>query len=935
MLLFRKTKFKKVSKVVGCTLAAVLAFSSGPSTLMKFPVASASANSAAMPVSVSNSFAAEQYPFPHNVSYPHGIMPSLDRETLNRDMLSMYTKWRDLYITTEGAKPGEVRIRASDATYKNGTCSEGMGFAMLITVYMANASNSGHSDYDGLLRYYKRSLSPGYNFMGWKVDKDGNSIDPYSAPDGDLDVAISLLMAHKQWGSGGEINYLEEANKIIADIMEHLIYKPSYIVKQSQASITSVISSYEIPGWFDLFGEITGDTRWDKVTGAAYDIFDHFYNLNPQTGLVPYRWVLSPTGVPTYTGPNGPDNNSTSYGFDPSRLPWRVGQDFLWNGTSNNDLAHDLPDRNVKWFMTKINGNPATAALSYNIDGSVRNAGPSPRNMVGPMAVAAMVDSSNQASLDLMYNYLRTLEPISDWPGGYYQDAVMMMSMLVLTGNMPNLYDYAPYPNNTLPAPLPVTDTVPPTKPIGVTVTKSTYNTLDLSWSAATDDQGPVIYEITRNGKLYNVTPTLATKMEYLDPGTEYTFSVIARDKAGNKTASDEVKGTTVTDTAAPPKTTGITAQAKSLTSITLRWNRPADNDTINELSYDVLMNGTKINDNPVYFTNDYVIKNLQPATSYRFQIVAKDLTGNSSVSDVFSTSTTATDTAKPTRPSYVKATEQTNDSITLAWNASLDDNPAGTVTYDVYNSGQKVNTTPIVGTSFPITNLQPSTEYAFKVTARDAAGNSQDSYIYDTKTTEVKINERLYGPSSANFGQRLTLQYGVNSTVQSTVYTLDTVISYDPAVLQFSQASSIHPDYIIKETDTSLPGKVRIKATGVNGAIPASGDLANITWLPRRVNQSVTLSTLSHALNQRNEQIPTEGASLTIQVTFIPEDVSSKGGGNPDGVVNLYDLQFVTRHMNKSSKSSDWAAVRIADLNLNGRIDVADLAAVKSKIGH
>ncbi|MFC4775787.1 glycosyl hydrolase family 8 [Paenibacillus sp. GCM10023252] len=734
-MLTTKSKFTKVSKWMACSVVTAIVLTSA-SYGHHTPSVSANASAA---VSTNLSSGSEQYPFPHNVSYPHGIMPSLSRDTLNRDMLNMYTKWHDLYITTEGTQPGEVRIRSYDSTYKNGTCSEGMGFAMLISVYMANPNNSARSDFDGLFHYYKRGLSPGYNFMGWKIDKDGNSIDPYSAPDGDLDVAISLLMAHKQWGSDGAINYLEEAKLIIKDIMEFLIYKPSYIVKQSQAAITSVISSYEIPGWFNLFGEITGDQRWEKAEDAAYGMFNHFYNLNPQTGLVPYKWVLSSTGVPTYTGPSGPDSNSTSYGFDPSRLPWRVGQDFLWNGTSNDTLAHDFPDRNVKWFMTAINGNPATVAMTYNIDGTVRTASPSPRNMVGPMAVAAMVDSSNQASLDLLYNYLRNLEPTSDWPGGYYQDAVMMMSMLVLTGNMPNLYDYAPYPNNTLPVPLPVTDTIPPTQPTNVTATNPTLNTLQLTWSAATDNQGQVVYEVMRDGKLFVVTSATTFKLEYLSPGTSHTYTVRARDLAGNRTSSNQIIGTTAADATAPPKTTGITAQARSLTSITLKWSRPADNDTINDIAYDVYMNDVKVNTAKVYYPGDFVIKNLQPATAYNFKIVAIDKTGNSSTSDVFTTSTTTTDTTKPSRPSYVRATSTSYTSIALAWNASTDDNPSGTVTYDVYIGSQKVNAQPITSTAFTLTNLQSNTEYSIKVIAKDSAGNTQESYIYDTKTQEIE----------------------------------------------------------------------------------------------------------------------------------------------------------------------------------------------------
>ncbi|WP_369745890.1 glycosyl hydrolase family 8 [Paenarthrobacter sp. AMU7] len=668
-------------------------------------------------------------------------MPSLDRDTLNRDMLSMYTKWRDQYITTDGAEPGEVRVRASDSNYKDGAPSEGVGFAMLLSVYMASPDTSGRSDFDGLFRYYMRNLSPGYNFMGWKVDKEGNNIDPYAAPDGDFDAATSLLMAHKQWGSTGAINYLDEAKKIIRDAMEHLIYKPSYIVKTSQSSSTAVISSYEIPAWFELYKDATGEDRWDKVTDAGYRMFDHFYNLNPSTGLVPYKWVLSSSGAPTYTGTSGPDSNSTSYGFDPSRLPWRVAQDFLWNGTENSPLAHDLPDRNVKWFMSKINDNPDTALGTYNIDGTARATFTSPRNMTGPMAVGAMVDASNQDSLDLLYGYLRKQEPMSDWPGGYYQDAVMIMSMLVLTGNMPNFYDSAPYPTSTMPAPLPVTDTTAPAQPLNVRVTGTTLNTINLAWTAAADDQGPVMYEIRRDGKLFNVTPTLATKLEFLDPGTSYSITVTARDAAGNKMASEPVTGSTMVDTAAPAKTTGIIAQARTLSSVTLKWNKPADNDSINELSYDVFRNGVKVNAGPVYFPSDYKVENLPSGTAQSFTIVATDKSGNRSTSEVFTTSTTSTDVTAPSRPSYLEAGRTTTDTIPLKWTASIDDDPNGSITYDVFNGDTQLNVQPVAGTSFNVTNLHAQTEVSLRVVAKDAAGNTRSSYIYDTSTKKLKGN--------------------------------------------------------------------------------------------------------------------------------------------------------------------------------------------------
>lgn len=64
----------------------------------------------------------------------------------------------------------------------------------------------------------------------------------------------------------------------------------------------------------------------------------------------------------------------------------------------------------------------------------------SPRNIVGMMAPAAMVDASTQELLDRSYEYLSRQEPMLEWPGDYYQDTLALLGMLTITGNMPDFY---------------------------------------------------------------------------------------------------------------------------------------------------------------------------------------------------------------------------------------------------------------------------------------------------------------------------------------------------------------------------------------------------------------------------------------------------------------------------------------------------------------
>ena len=80
---------------------------------------------------------------------------------------------------------------------------------------MAGADPSAKNTYDGLFNFYKDHRNKHGYLMAWSQDKNCKSIDPSSATDGDMDIAYSLLLADKQWGSNGAVNYLEEAQNMI------------------------------------------------------------------------------------------------------------------------------------------------------------------------------------------------------------------------------------------------------------------------------------------------------------------------------------------------------------------------------------------------------------------------------------------------------------------------------------------------------------------------------------------------------------------------------------------------------------------------------------------------------------------------------------------------------------------------------------------------
>lgn len=110
-------------------------------------------------------------------------------------------------------------------------------------------------------------------------------------------------------------------------------------------------------------------------------------------------------------------------------------------------------------------------------------------------------------------------------------------------------------------------DTTAPTAP-ALSVTATTSTTASLTWTAATDDVGVVGYDVYRNGTLIiSVDAGVRSRVDSgLAPGSSYTYTVRARDAAGNATNSNTATATT--RPAAPTNLTGT----RSSKRVQLSW---------------------------------------------------------------------------------------------------------------------------------------------------------------------------------------------------------------------------------------------------------------------------------------------------------------------------------------------------------------------------
>ncbi|MFL1895662.1 endonuclease [Aquimarina sp. 2-A2] len=89
------------------------------------------------------------------------------------------------------------------------------------------------------------------------------------------------------------------------------------------------------------------------------------------------------------------------------------------------------------------------------------------------------------------------------------------------------------------------TDTQAPTIPANLISASTTQTSTQLSWNASSDNVGVTGYEIFRNGSLSTTVSGTTTTVSGLMAGTTYTFTVKAKDAAGNRSAVSNTRTVT------------------------------------------------------------------------------------------------------------------------------------------------------------------------------------------------------------------------------------------------------------------------------------------------------------------------------------------------------------------------------------------------------
>src|SRR3989441_4026059 len=237
----------------------------------------------------------------------------------------------------------------------------------------------------------------------------------------------------------------------------------------------------------------------------------------------------------------------------------------------------------------------------------------------------------------------------------------------------------------------PSVDTTAPSTPAGLTGATAGSTGASLSWSASTDNVGVTAYILLRNGVQIATPATTSFTDTGLSAATTYSYTVAARDAAGNispNSTSVSVTTASVADTTAPSMPTGLTGAAAGSTGANLSWSASTDN--VGVTAYILLRNGVQVA-TPV--STSFADTGLSAATTYSYTVAARDAAGNISPNSasVSVTTASAADTTPPSTPTGLTGAAAGSTGANLSWSASTDN--VGVTGYIVRRNGVQVDT--------------------------------------------------------------------------------------------------------------------------------------------------------------------------------------------------------------------------------------------------
>lgn len=517
--------------------------------------------------------------------------------------------------------------------------------------------------------------------------------------------------------------------------------------------------------------------------------------------------VCTNTANLTYSNESGAMNEGFSdiwaacveYYAAPTKQTWLIGEDIERRSghvslrSMSNPNAEGQPDtyKGTSWYTgTGDNGGVHYNSGVLNHWFYILSVGKSGTNDIGSVfnVTGITIDKAAKIAYRLEANYLSANSNYANARTGGIQAAIDLYGagspeVIATTNAFYAVGIGAAYAGSG--------DTVVPSTPASLTASGTTSSSTNLSWTASTDNVGVTGYNVYSGSTLVGTATGTTYTASGLTASTTYSFTVKAKDAAGNLSASSNtVSVTTLAAVAAYCASKGNSVADEYIGRVQIGTINNASTGGTGYSDYtSISTNVTKGSATTITITptwtgsvyaegyavwidlnNDKDFADTGELVWSKAAATATPATGSFTVPTTAITGATrmrvsmkyngiptaceaisygevedytvnlvagSADTTAPTAPTALTASGTTTTTTNLSWTAATDN--VGVTGYDVYQGTTLKGSSTT--TSFAVTGLTAATAYTFSVKAKDAAGNvSASSNVVNVTTSSTSV---------------------------------------------------------------------------------------------------------------------------------------------------------------------------------------------------
>ncbi|KAG0041406.1 hypothetical protein BGZ83_001858 [Gryganskiella cystojenkinii] len=285
-----------------------------------------------------------------------------------------YQAWRSEYVRPWNDMLFVDYNKKKDMSPKDAaTCSEAIGYGMLISVLMHN-----QKDFDGFMRWFLHFKDKA-GLLAWQQVKHGNSYinNPDgggdSATDGDVDVCTAFFYAAHVWGKSadGKHDYRQLGTDLCKAIWDndinHTTFMPLlgdwskddkkflYVTRPSDFILTAFVTFQK--------EDTERSVQWGKVIDAIISTLQRQLKKYPHGLIADFMKGSAKGNYDPVRGQVLESKNDKDYNWNSCRVPWRLSVYYL---LTKDERVKPIISAQAKFFASvksikagyKLNGKP-------------------------------------------------------------------------------------------------------------------------------------------------------------------------------------------------------------------------------------------------------------------------------------------------------------------------------------------------------------------------------------------------------------------------------------------------------------------------------------------------------------------------------------------------------------------------------------------------